>query len=289
MISPKTCLCLAGGGSRGIVGSAYATALKDRGIHWDGIITSSVGSLMGLLIHQDRWDELKDLWMTVKTSTVYEKYWFKGLGQKSLYNSEPLRRLINSKLDEDRIKSSDKQFLVTTTNFSTGDPSIFDLKALSRAEMVEVLLASASPPVFFSPVPYRGDQLVDAGVTSNFGLTTAINEGYDRIFVLKYPRSHMKPVKNKIDAISNTISAAMDSDYGKELAAIKKINKVVDSCNNPEIRKIEVIEICTSQPERLDYDFLDFDFKGIDREDLWYESYEEALRVLDGHKLTDPE
>jgi predicted acylesterase/phospholipase RssA len=278
-------LLLAGGGSHGAWSSGAAKALKDSGIKFDAIYGSSVGTLNGLLIFQDKWDELEDLWMTCKTSMIYNRHWFKGLGQVSLYDTNPLRKLIESKVDLNKIRANrDQKFIISTTDFSTGDSLAFEINDLPDEDIVDILLASASPPVFFPPVEYKGKQLVDAGVTDNFGLTRAINDGHDTLYVIKFPQTKMKRVRNKLDALTNTISAAMDSDYNKEKAAVYKINQLADYCDqwDSNIKPIKIIEIVTDNPDELSYDFLDFDFKNINRRELFESGYRAALKAING-------
>lgn len=274
-------ICNAGGGSHGIWGAGAMAAIHDRGIVWDGVVSSSVGTLNSLLAIQGRWDELFELWMTVKSSTVYNKYWFKGVCKPSLYDSAPLRKLIKSKIYN--LRNLDKRFIITVTNLSTGRPETYEPEYLSDETIVDVLMASASPPVFFPPVEIKNQTMVDAGVTDNFGLVTAINEGFDTLLVIKYPQGKMKPIKNKIDALTNTLSAAMDSDYHKDLKAIKRLNEIADKCDefDKTVKQVKVIEICTENPELLDYHFLDFDFKGLDRKAIWQDGYNTCLRALD--------
>ena len=282
----KAAVLACGGGSKGANGAGALQALKDSGIEIGAYFGASVGSLNSLLAFQGRWDEIKDLWMHCNNSWIYNKYWFKGAGKISMYDTAPLRKLIESKTDLTKIRANkDQKFFISVTDFTTNNSLAFEINELADDEVVDILLASASPPVFFPPVNFKGKQLVDAGVADNFGLTKAINEGYDTLFVIKYPQSQPKPIKNKLDALTNTISAAMDSDYNKELNAIKKINQIIDHCDDfdPSMRKIDVIEIVSHNPKELDYDFLDFDFKGRDRMSLWYSGYEAAMIALEKH------
>lgn len=225
--------------------------------------------------------------MNISTKEIYKKPWFFNFMKPSLFDTTPLRTLIQNKTDLAKIRANkNKQFMVSCTDFSSGNSVVYDINEVPDSFVVNILLASASPPVFFPPVEVAGRQLVDAGVTDNFGLTRAINAGCTTLYVIKYPPSRLNPVKNKIGALANTIIASMEANYAKEKASIVKINQIASRCGrfDPTIRPIKIIEIVTSNPSLLHYDFLDFDFKGRDREALWQDGYDTALKALNEHK-----
>ena len=62
-----TAILAAGGGSRGIIQAGYFLAIKDLGIDYDMIFSSSAGTLNSLMFHAGDYEKMYSLWQGIST------------------------------------------------------------------------------------------------------------------------------------------------------------------------------------------------------------------------------
>jgi hypothetical protein len=84
------------------------------------------------------------------------------------------------------------------------------------------------------------------------------------------------------DIVAASMDLAMKSQLNIQVGAIETVNHIIDRVNvvlEPDYTKIKLITI---EPDRyFHFDFLDFDFKGLDRMELIDYGYEIACKALD--------
>ena len=280
-------LCLAGSGSRGIVGLGALKAIEDMGIKCNKVFTSSSGTLNGLLYASGDLNLLEHIWTTIKTSDVYHKNpcsYLKAFGSSSsIYNSKPLLKTLEKYCSIPKLRQFDGKLFINATELISFKPLTFELGELKDEEILPFAFASASPPVFFPPIKFRDYLLSDSGVSNNYSLVSAISENCDTLIIVAPSIMEPRKVNNLIDMVKCIMSISMQTYLSRELRAIEKINDIIDSANiilpdEQDLRKINIIYIA---PEvNLDIDFLDFDFKGYDRKDLINYGYDLAMEKL---------
>lgn len=280
----KVALILAGGGAKGIVQCGMIRAFFNAGLDYHNLYGSSVGALNGLMVHQKDLSGLEEIWLTIQNSDVYTWYpWdiYRIFDKNSqcLYNSDPLYRYLLNRIELKELQSNPRAFHINTTSRASYKPVIKEIKEFEgKGDLATFLLASASPPVFFPPVRYRGDVLVDGGVLNNYSITQAIKDGCDTIFIMSFAVPEPKPQGNIKVALTETLSIAMYGYYDREKSAIEKINEVIaEGKAETQARDIRLIEI---SPDRaLGIDLLDFNYKQ-DREELIEYGFNLAQKVL---------
>ena len=132
----KKGLVLEGGGTKGSYQIGVFKALRDLGIQFTGIAGSSIGALNGAFIAQGDLEAMEDIWINYDYKSfmnidedTYERYKDIEMKPKSFHDVvelmnkarkkqgidiSPLRKLLEEKVDEDKIRNSSFEFGITT-------------------------------------------------------------------------------------------------------------------------------------------------------------------------------
>jgi len=269
----KVGLLLAGGGARGIVECGYIKALKDLGIKYHSVHSSSVGTLTAMLLYPEDVDGIEKLWLEVKNKDVYTKPVFKQfLGDKPyLWDSSPLKKLIHKQVWSHAYTRLDLEWHINATDLTNYDSFSREARELCKEDLIKVITASASPPIFFPPVEYNGLKLCDSGVVNNYGISQAVKHGCDTLILMLPSRTQAQKINNMADMIVATIGASTSTYLDREIEDLQEINKY----RTPPIK---LITICPDVD--FSFGFLDFDMKGVDRRQLIDYGYNLAQKVL---------
>jgi len=180
-------LILSGGGAKGAYEAGVAAALVARGIPLGVVAGSSAGALNAAMLADGRIDRLEALWRGLTRERVYAlraSVLFAGLlpgwltllalnQAGSLFDPEPLRELITSSLDLDRVRASPTRLLVVTADVARREQRRFD----NHTVTVDVLMAAAAVPGAFPPVKVGDDLLVDGGLVGRAPVVEALEGG----------------------------------------------------------------------------------------------------------------
>lgn len=279
----KTALLLSGAGARGACQVGYLKAVRDLGIDYETTYATSGGSLNGLLLYQDDLELLEHLWLTIKNKDVfninYNPLSF-FTGKAALYDSSPLRKLLEKHVNFDKIQQNPKTLYINVTDLITWQPLSFDVRDLTESGIVDVVLASGSIPPLFPSVKFREFQLVDGGLTNNYSIIQAMEDGFDTLISLSPSVFDPQPVNNLYEVLLATIGMPVYNYYDREVACLTNHNKLIDRANvdvEPDYRKIRLVQV--RPPTAFGIKLLDFDNR-IDRKELIKYSYEFAKRTL---------
>ncbi len=224
-------LIVSGGGAKGAWGVGIVKALKEQGVHYNTLIGTSTGSLMGPLILGDQMQELEEAYTNVTSDDIFnvnpfnKKGDIKTLpaafrligGKQSLGESKPLKDLIEKFVDVslyNKLINGDQLYGVTVTSLSTGRSSVKTIngsqykdrngqsftaaKKESYRDLVNWIWASANQPVFMSLfTDENGEAFVDGGL---------------RDFVtIKYVLEHK--LADEIDVLIHNTPDLIDANY----------------------------------------------------------------------------
>lgn len=199
-------IVLEGGGAKGAYQIGVWKALKESGVKIKGIAGVSVGALNGALICMDDIALAEEIWTNIKYSQIMDvddvemhhlmkreltklnlgkitKTSAKAVTSGGIDNT-PLRNLIESHVDEKKVKESGIDFVMGTLNLSELKGMEIEARSLEDGELKEYLVASASLPVFKSE-KYQGKTYLDGGMVNNVPVDMLINRGYDEIIVIR--------------------------------------------------------------------------------------------------------
>jgi NTE family protein len=180
-------LVFSGGGAKGAYEAGVALGLLARGVPVRLVAGSSAGALNAAMVADGRLTRLEALWRGVTREQVYglrPSVLFAGLlpgwltlltldRAGSLFDPKPLRALIESALDLERVRASPVRLLVVTTDIERREKRLFD----NHTVTVDALMAAAAVPGAFPPVEVDGALLVDGGLTARAPVLEVLETG----------------------------------------------------------------------------------------------------------------
>lgn len=199
-------IVLEGGGARGSYQIGAWKALREAGIKIRGIAGASVGALNGALMCMDDLELAETIWDQIRYSQVMDvddtvmenvkKGDLKALNLSDLladarrvlkdrgFDITPLRKLIGEAVDEEKIRSSERELFVSTISISDRRPLVINIKETPEGEIGDMLLASAYFPAF-KPERLGGKLYTDGGGANNVPVDVLAERGYRDIIVIR--------------------------------------------------------------------------------------------------------
>lgn len=194
------CLVLGGGGAKGIYHIGAWRALKELEVPIDAFIGNSIGAIIAAFLAQGEDRALEELGASISLGSILAigptnqpkdgneriKTWldaFKSFIDKGGLDTSPLRSLLTTYLNEERLRASGVDLGLLTVNVTDLKPREVFLDEMENGSLVRYLLASSAFPGFVRP-EIDGKQYVDGGLYDNVPYNTARKRGYRRIIVL---------------------------------------------------------------------------------------------------------
>lgn len=197
---------LEGGGAKGSYQIGAWKALREAGIRIKGIAGASVGALNGAMLCMDDLEKAEYIWENISYSKVMDvdddiigsvrKLDLKAVNLKAVaedakrvlkekgFDITPLKQLIESVVDEECIRTSDRELFITT--YSITDRRLLTLNArdIPEGEIGDMLLASAYFPVFKNQ-KLNGKRYIDGGGWNNVPVNVLLEQGYEDILIIR--------------------------------------------------------------------------------------------------------
>ena len=197
---------LEGGGAKGSYQIGAWKALREAGIRIKGIAGASVGALNGAMMCMDDLEKAEYIWENISYSKVMDvdddiigsvrKLDLKAVNLRQVaedakrvlkekgFDITPLKQLIESVVDEERIRTSGRELFITT--YSITDRRLLTLNAreIPEGEIGDMLLASAYFPAFKNQ-KLNGKRYVDGGGWNNVPVNVLLEQGYEDILVIR--------------------------------------------------------------------------------------------------------
>lgn len=276
---PKVALCLSGGGARAILQAGMLKAWIDLGFKEDFVYGVSAGALNAQLYIQKDYDLIEKTWLAVKNTDIYKNHLLPyNVLSTSVYDSTPLKKFLGRYVNVAKVKANPTPLYVNATDIRTGDPIVKKAQDFEQKELVTFLTGSASPPILFENVAFEGTFLCDGGLSDDTGLYAAVTLGADVIVLLQpTPRTDNCNPHNILDQVNLMSKIYTDNMEDKELGFIQKINTLADE-HHPELRQIKLV-VVRPDPSML-LPFLDFEYRGYNRQDLLDYGYTLAKEIL---------
>lgn len=284
-------LVLSGGGSKGQyhVG-AFCALSQDLGREYDIVCGVSVGALVAAHIAQYTVGEdalaaetLTTLFTPIRNRDIYKNWLLVGklaaLWEPSLFNAEPLFRLIKKKLDVNRVRKSGRKLRVGAVSLTAGEYKVF---TEHDEPLHEIVYASAAFPVAFEPVSFSGEWWIDGGVRSVTPIQAAVDAGATEIdVVLTAPVEaplRFSPEPNAIEVGLRSAelmnSQIVEDDVKKALL----YNRIIEAGANGVSGK-RLLDIRVIRPKRLlNEDSLRFD--PVEARQLQDRGFRDALEAF---------
>lgn len=200
-------LALEGGGAKGSYHIGAIKAIIECGFNIGAVVGTSIGSFNAAIYAQGDFNKLYDLWYNGSASLVIElnegelkkarskkidlasiKYWANfitsNLSNKGI-DTEKLKKLYNSYVDEKRLRESKIDFGMVTVSITDRKPINIYKENMEEGKVTEYLLASSYLPVFKKEKIIDNKRYIDGGVYDNCPLTLLINRNYKDIIEVR--------------------------------------------------------------------------------------------------------
>ena len=212
---------------------------------YDMILGVSVGAINGSFISQfphgqeeEAWVALNKLWEGLKGNEDIYKKWYNGwlwnfpaLWKPSLYDSTPLRKLLNNNLDPEKVAASGKIFRAGAVGINSGH-----YKEWTEGDGKNLTLgveASAAYPAVLTPVEIDGEIWIDGGVHNVVPLGSAIDLGADLIDIVitmsLKPSVLSKKDPKALKVAEQAINLQNDEIIRGDLNQLELINQLVSA------------------------------------------------------------
>ncbi len=208
-------LVLQGGGARGAYQMGAWKAFRELGITFDVITGTSIGSLNGALMVQDEYEKCYDIWYNLRPETLMEddaktylevinanidlkstkRYfdYFKNIVYRGGLEIDPLIKLIDEVVDEEKIRQSHIKFGLVTFSITDREAHQLYVDEMEKGMLKDYLLASSFLP-FFKPVELHGKRFIDGGVYDNFPIKLMLREEVEEIVTIELSTYNIKPI-----------------------------------------------------------------------------------------------
>lgn len=191
-------LVFEGGGMRCAYSAGISNVLVENGIDFKYVAGISAGS--SILINY----VIKD---TVRTKKTFVDMvddpnfggWKTFIKGKGYFNSDYIYE--NScqpgqflEFDFAKLTSTDTVFKIVAFDIESGLGKEFTNKDVENMDdIIKIVRASSSLPIFMKPTLYKGRKYYDGGLTGGIAIETAIKDGYDKFFVVRTrPKNYRK-------------------------------------------------------------------------------------------------
>jgi NTE family protein len=159
-VTYKVGLALSGGAARGMAHLGVVKALYEKEIYPDLISGTSSGAIVGAFLADGYGpEELCDIFTERKLFEFVNI----SLRKQGLLKAKGLRELINTHLRAKTFEDLKTPLYVAVTNMNSGLIEYF-----CRGELIDVIMASSSIPVIFTPVKINDSLYADGGILDNF-------------------------------------------------------------------------------------------------------------------------
>jgi NTE family protein len=209
----KIGLALSGGGARGFAHLGVVKALYEKDIKPGIFSGTSAGALIAAFLANEKSpDEIFEFFKGHKIFDISEI----RLPDHGLLNMKRMRKEIKNELGIDDLKDIKQPFYLCVANMTKGKVEYFN-----KGPAVDLLLASASIPVLFSPVKINDDLYSDGGVFDNLPVKPIRGKCEKLIGVHVNPIHKVKGINSMIEMASRTFS----------LTVHKNIENLKDTCD----------------------------------------------------------
>lgn len=212
MLSGKRAVVLSGGGAKGGYQIGAWQALRELNFLPDIVTGTSVGSLNGALMVQDKYDEACKLWENIGMENVFTQFlesadnnesnhegYIKKLTVEAIRKGgvdfSPLNSIINSLVDEEAIRKSPIEFGLVTTTFPYKKQVERFIEDIPQGEAVDYIIASASAFPLVSSHKIGDTKYIDGGYSDNMPIQMALDRGAEEIVAVNIGRVPVKKLK----------------------------------------------------------------------------------------------
>lgn len=232
----KGCIVLEGGAFRGVYTSGVLDALMEEDINMQSVIGVSAGALNGVSYVSGQ------IGRSARANLGYRHDSRYVGGRAYMHNDgvigfDFLFGEFNEiePMDMKRFDDPKRRFTVVVSNLLTGEAEYPEKGKCS--DMPQAIRASASMPFVSKPVELDGLPYLDGGCTDKIPFQWAIDQGYEKIIVVRTrPRDYRKPLKKRKEY------SAVNYMYGKNYPDFAQALALSDIGYNKQCNAIDRLE-----------------------------------------------
>jgi NTE family protein len=253
----RTGLVLSGGGARGFAHLGVIQALNEAGIFPDVLSGTSAGALAAVL-YADGYSP-KEILLLMNTGSRLD-YMRPTLPREGILQISGITKILKAKLRASTFEELKIPLFVAATDLNNGKSVYF-----SKGELIDIVIASSSIPVLFTPVKINNICYVDGGVLDNLPVAPLENKCRFLIGSFVNPVGYMEKVNGLISIAERSFMLRMSTEVSE------KENKFNLLIAPPELRNYSILD-----PEKAEELF-----------DLGYKATKEKLKEIDIKKIFD--
>lgn len=220
-------LALEGGGAKGAYHLGVVKALLEEGYQFDGVTGTSIGAINAAVIAQGSFAAGYACWEKMDFDTIfdmdreeYDKLINRNLDKAAVsklvhkarslvlnrgISTQKIRDLINSVLDEDKLRASPVDFGLVTVSISDLKPLELYKEDIPLGRMTDYLIASASLPGF-ELKRIENKYFLDGGFYDNCPMNLLAGKGYKEIIAIRtLAMGIVQPLKDTDIHVTNII------------------------------------------------------------------------------------
>jgi len=166
---PRTVLVLGGGGMRGMAHLGVLKAMQTLGLHYDAIVGTSIGSLVGAMAAGgysiDRMEEIiQDIQKNHYFRLNFVKFLLKGHRVPSMYRGDTLREKLVQLLPDYSFDEMPVPFYCNAIQLESGGNVFWGTPGMSDIPLVDAVYSSCALPGIFEPFEHDGKHYMDGGI-----------------------------------------------------------------------------------------------------------------------------
>ena len=196
----KLGLVLSGGGAKGAYEIGVYLALKKLHIKIDIVTGTSIGAINGMFVTQKDLRGALKLWKNISFKTIYDEEEFpakedeklskiymqyaKGFINEGGLDIYKMKDIFDKYFKPHKFFSSNIDYGLVTYNFSKNKPVLKTKKDLTKDNIKDYILASASCYPAFKPYLIDNEMFIDGGYYDNLPINLAIDLGATEIIAV---------------------------------------------------------------------------------------------------------
>ncbi len=245
------CLVLEGGAFRGLYSAGVIDALLLNDINLQCTVGTSAGALYGFCY-------TSAMLGSARFNLRY-RHDSRYVGPRALVKNQGIigwdfvygRIFLQTREERERFYNNDRRFVAVATNVDTGCAEFLekgDIEHRPCADIIAAICASASMPYVSKPIWVGANQYLDGGCACKIPYRWAIDEGYEKIVVIRTREAtYRKPTPKKTARMARLT-------YAREFPKFAETFARSDFAYNEQCEEIEDLErkgrICVVSPSQ---------------------------------------
>ena len=270
---PRIVLVLGGGGMRGMAHVGVLRAMRTLGLHYDAIVGTSIGSLVGAMVAGGRsLEEIEAIIRAVHREEYFRlntlKFLLKGVRAPSLYQGQLFRQRLSEILPKTTFREMRTPFFCNSVRLETAGSVFWGSTGFDDLSLADAVYSSCALPGIFEPFEKDGYSYMDGGMVDSVPLRFAKTLDPDLIIAVDLSVKAPYRTPNYKNRVASTMLRAFE--IAEEVIVEQQLHMHVDY-------RTALIQPKVGHLPRFDFEHTD---------EVVRRGEEEALAVLTSHSAT---